>query len=233
MSKSRITENIKKYTSEFVLIFISVILAFAMTEWSNSRGEKLSEDKLLTEIRNGINKDLEDFTNNINGNRLSLRSVAVMRDWLNQKEVPQDSIAVYYSILFRNYAPIINKSGYESLKSTNLKTITNDSLRSEIITLYDYHYKILETLENDAEEMQEFKNFYKPINSLLFPYMEFSEEGRLLKLKPALGLTENQKKEIMSYLWQIEFHRKFKLLRYEDVMKAIRKLDKNISQNLE
>jgi len=229
---SKFTDNIKKYTSEFILIFISVILAFAMTEWSNSRGEKLSEDKLLTEIRNGIRKDLEDFSNNVNGNKMSLRSAAVMRSWLNKEEVPQDSIAIYYSILFRNYAPIINKSGYESLKATNLKIITNDSLRSEIITLYDYHYKILETLENDAEEMQEFKNFYRPINNLLFPYMEFDAQGRLQKLAPT-ALTENQTKEILSYLWQIEFHRKFKLLRYEGVLKAIQQLDENISRNLE
>lgn len=187
---------------------------------------------MLIEIQNGITKDLEDFSANIYGNKLSLRAVAVMRDWLDQKPIPNDSVSLYYSILFRNYAPIINKSGYESLKATNLKIITSDSLRSEIITLYDYHYKIMETLENDAEEMQEFKNFYKPINNLLHPYMEFNEKGNFVKLTPATTITKNQKKEILSYLWQIEFHRKFKLLRYDGVTKAIKKLDKNITLNL-
>jgi hypothetical protein len=64
----------------------------------------------------------------------------VFRDLIKNKPISQDSIEIFYISLFRDYTPLINRSGYESLKESGLKTITNDSLRLQIITLYDYYY---------------------------------------------------------------------------------------------
>ena len=65
MSKEKLLNILKKYSTEFALIFISVILAFALTEWSSNRGEKISENKILSEIKNGINSDYKDFESNL------------------------------------------------------------------------------------------------------------------------------------------------------------------------
>lgn len=222
----------KEYTFQFVLIFVSVFLAFFLTEWSLSQDDKISENKILTEIDNGINSDLEDFEANISGHTLSLRAISVIRNWIDGKSVPQDSIGLYYNILFRNFTPIINKSGYESLKFTNLKTITNDSLKFQIINLYEYYYKILEKLEDNVTEMQDFENFYGPTNTILSPYFEFDEMGRLVKLIIPHHLTKAQKQELLSYLWKLENNKKFKIFRYNNVIEEIKKTDKNIKREL-
>lgn len=222
----------KEYIFQFVLIFVSVFLAFFLTEWSLSKDDKISENKILTEIDHGINSDLEDFEANISGHTLSLRAISVIRNWIDGQPVPQDSIGLYYNILFRNFTPIINKSGYESLKFTNLKTITNDSLRFQIINLYEYYYKILEKLEDNVIEMQDFKNFYEPTNTILSPYFEFDETGRLAKLITSHNLTKAQKQELLSYLWKLESNKKFKIFRYNNVIEEIKKADKNIKREL-
>ncbi|HMR81553.1 MAG TPA: hypothetical protein PKE30_00375 [Niabella sp.] len=222
----------KEYIFQFILIFVSVFLAFFLTEWSLSQDDKISENKILTEIDNGINSDLEDFESNINGHTLSLRAISVIRNWIDGKFVPQDSIGLYYNILFRNFTPIINKSGYESLKFTNLKTITNDSLRFQIINLYEYYYKILEKLEDNVIEMQDFENFYVLTNTILNPYFEFDETGRLVKLIIPHNLTKAQKQELLSYLWKLENNKKFKIFRYNNVIEEIKKTDKNIKREL-
>lgn len=110
-----------------------MILACALTEWSANRGEKVSENKILGEIKNGINSDYKDFESNLKMHKISKSGVGELRKWVNNQEINNDSIPVYYFLVFRNYSPIINKTGYESLKGTNLKTISNDSLRFQII----------------------------------------------------------------------------------------------------
>lgn len=231
MSKEKILNSLKKYSTEFALIFISVILAFALTEWSANQGEKVSENKILGEIKNGINSDFKDFESNLKMHKISKSGVRELRKWANNQEINNDSIPVYYYLVFRNYSPIINKTGYESLKGTNLKTISNDSLRFQIIKLYDYHYNIIEQLENHNEEMQDFKTYFSPTNQILSQYMKFDEKGNLTGLQTA-NLSETQKKELLSYLWRLELTKMFKILRYEQVLKEIESLDRSLEKEL-
>ena len=231
MSKEKLLNILKKYSTEFALIFISVILAFALTEWSSNRGEKISENKILSEIKNGINSDYKDFESNLKMHKISKAGVRELRKWANNKEVNNDSIPVYYYLVFRNYSPIINKTGYESLKETNLKTISNDSLRFQIIKLYDYHYNIIEQLENHNEEMQDFKTYFASTNKILTPYMNFDEKGNLKNLQKA-NLSEVEKKELLSYLWRLELTKMFKILRYEQVLTEIKNLDESLNTDL-
>ena len=214
------------------MIFISVIIAFALTEWSSNQGEKVSETKILIEIKNGIESDLKDFESNLKMHQLSNNGVRSLRNWANNADVNQDSLKLHYYVVYRNYSPIINKTGYESLKETSLKIISNDSLRFQIIKLYDYHYNILEQLENKNEEMQDFKTYFSPINKILTPYMIFDDKGSLKTLKRAT-LSAHQKNELFSYLWRMELTKNFKIKRYGEVISEITNLSKSIKTELE
>ena len=65
----------KKYIFEFLSIFIAVISAFALTNWNNNLNSRHSEQKILTEIKNGIGIDKQDFGGNIIGHNLSLKAL--------------------------------------------------------------------------------------------------------------------------------------------------------------
>jgi hypothetical protein len=231
MFKGKIVRLGGKYFLEFVLIFISVVLAFALTEWSSKQGEKVSETKILLEIKNGINSDSKDFESNLKMHKLSNNGVRMLRNWAINETINQDSLRFYYYIVYRNYSPIINKTGYESLKETNLKIISNDSLRFQIIKLYEYYYNILEQLENKNEEMQDFKTYFNPINKILTPYMIFDEKGNLKAFEKA-DLSVNQKNELLSYLWRMELTKNFKIKRYSEIINEIVHLNESITNEL-
>ncbi|MBG6133694.1 hypothetical protein IWQ47_005166 [Aquimarina sp. EL_43] len=222
----------KKYAFEFLSIFIAVIAAFALNNWNDNRNNRHSEQKILTEIKNSIKIDIKDFNNNIYGNKMSLKADSIFRELINGKKVSQDSIGIYYTILFRDYIPIINKSAYESLKANNLKIISTDSLRLQIISLYDYYYSIIEKLEYDVPEMKSYKNYFPRINTIIYPFMEFNKNGELISINNLNELDTNQKKEILSYLWRIRNNRKFKLGRYDLIIQVIEKVEKNITEEL-
>jgi hypothetical protein len=150
---------------------------------------------------------------------------------LKGKKIAKDSIQLFYVSLFRDYTPIINGSGYESLKEAGLKTITNDSLRFQIISLYDYYYGIIEIVDK-VYEMQSFENYFDAVNSLLHPYMEFDEQGELIGINYPTALTETEKKEILSYLWRLESNRKYKLAKYKSIIKVMEKVKVNIEHEI-
>ncbi len=223
----------KKFIFEFLSIFIAVISAFALSKWNDNRSDSLSEEKILKEIRNGINLDLKDFEGNTHGHELSLRSIQLFKNLVNdQKAIPKDSTAVLYTVLFRDYAPIINQSGYESLKASGLKTISNDSLRFEIITLYDFYYKIIAKLEEEIDEMKSYANYYQPINTILYPNMSFDNNGQLSSMDFPLKIDENERKELLSYFWRLETNRNYRLKRYELVKSKMVLLKEHIENEL-
>ena len=223
----------KKYVWESLSIFAAVLSAFALSNWNDSRQNKLSEQKILAEIENGIELDIGDLSGNLKGHELSMRANAVFVDYSLNKTVPQDSILIFYLALLRDYSAVINRSGYESLKASGMKTIKNDSLRFQIIKLYDFHYNIIEKLEDGIYEMQSFPNYFEPINGLLSEYMIFDEEGKFMGFQPKANLTDSEQKELLSYLWRLRNNRAFKMMRYEQVLKEMEQVRTNILLELE
>ncbi len=51
-------QNWKRYAIEFISIFIAVVSAFAINNWNDNRNNIISEQKILTEIKNGIEIDI-------------------------------------------------------------------------------------------------------------------------------------------------------------------------------
>jgi len=140
-------------------------------------------------------------------------------------------VGLFYTLLFRDYTPIINRSGYESLKEAGLKTITDDSLRLQIISLYDYYYGIIEVIDN-VNEMQSFEHYFANTNDLLHPFMEFSAAGQLVHIAPPLSLSAEERKKILSYLWRLDNNRKFKLGRYRSILQQMESAKIAITQVL-
>ncbi len=222
----------KKYTFEFLSIFIAVVSAFALNNWNDVRNAKISEEKILTEIKNGIDLDLQDFEGNVRNHNLSLNANKLFRNLIHNKAVDQENIQRDYILLFRDFTPIINLSGYESLKASGLKIIRNDSLRFQIIALYDFYYNIMEKLENEINEMQSYPNYFKPVNDLLHPFMIFNDQGDFLGFEKDISLSESQKKELESYFWRLESNRNYKLGRYKLVQEKMKELKGNIEKYL-
>lgn len=226
------SKNWQKFGLEFLSIFIAVISAFSLNSWNENRISTHSELKILSEIKNSLKIDEHDFKQNIQGNTLSLKADAMFRDLLKGKEINQDSVAFYYTALFRDYIPIVNRSAYESLKANNLKTIENDSLRIQIISLYDYYYTIIESLEFEVPEMNSYSNYFARVNQLIYPFMEFDANDDLKGIHGISTLSVAEKQEILSFLWRIRNNRKFKLGRYRLVLKEMEKLELNIEKEL-
>jgi len=222
----------KKYLFEFLTIFIGVTLAFALTTWSERKNKFESAEKTILEIRNGLKLDKEDFSLNRKGHEAGISICQYFRRFINGEAVNRDTIGFYYQSLTRDYISIQNKSGYESLKSKGLELIKDDSLRLEIISLYDFYYELIEKLEETYAENQYHQSFFTPINELLAEFMVFDKKGNIIDILPPTGLSKKEKNLLMTYLGKIEGNRKFTIQNYLLVEERIQHLIDYIDEEI-
>ena len=215
--KKRQFKNWKNYGFEFLSIFIAVISAFALNNWNENRKNQNAESKILTEIYNGLGKDLEDLHLNEAGHEMGLKAAVYFKDLLANKPVSKDSVLFHYFNLTRDFVSIQNISGYETLKSKGLELIQNDSLRTKIISLYEYDYSTLKKLEEEYFEMQFQENYFKEINQLISQNFEFDKNKTLIRIITPIKISENDEKIFLIYLWKIRVNRNFVLNYYSEV----------------
>jgi len=210
----------KKYGIEFFSIFIAVISAFALNNWNDLRKDSVSEEKILTEISNGLEKDLDDVRGNKLGHEFGIKSVDFFKDLLVQKDTISTNIFLknYFS-LTRDFFSVQNTSGYESLKSKGLEIIKNDSLRSKIISMYEIDYVILRKFEEEYNETQFQENYFQEINHILAPNFEFDESKSFKRINLPLKISEKNEKIFLADLWKIKQNR-IKVLNYYNLVEG-------------
>ena len=225
-------KNWKKYAFEFLSIFIAVISAFALNNWNDDRNNRHAENKILLEINNGLEKDLGDIRLNMTGHRLGLRAADYFRDLIANKPVSKDSLMHHYFNLTRDFVSIQNTSGYETLKSKGLELIQNDSLRTKIISLYEYDYNTLRKLEEDYYELQFQENYFAEINSSISQNLQFNDDKLITGINVPLELEPTKEKIILTFLWKIQANRSFILSIYYEVEGKIKNLRTEIENEL-
>lgn len=224
--------NWKKLSFDFFSIFIAVVSAFALNNWNENRRDHEAASKILTEISNGLKKDIEDIRVNKRGHEGGIVACQFWRNVIDGNTLEVDSIFMYYSNLTRDYISIQNTSGYQSLKSKGLELIDDDSLRFEIITLYEYDYNILKKFEEEYHEMQYQENYFKEINKKVAPNFKFDEKGNLVDMDLPLQISKADKNILKSYLWKIEVNRRFVVRFYDQSEEKVTQLKEKIETYL-
>ena len=229
MKRSRL----RKFTFEFLSIFIAVLSAFALNKWNEHRIDRNAETKILREISNGLTHDLEDAKLNAKGHNKGLRSCLFWKNLILQKDQELDSIKTFYHFLNRDFISVQNTSGYESLKSRGLETIENDELRSSIIALYEIDFNILKKLEEDYHEMQFHESYFNTMNETLAPFFVFDTLGTLVSIQTPLALNNSEKNIVLSILNKIEDSRKFTLRFYSGLEEKINEIENAIQKEID
>lgn len=214
-------KNWKKHGLEFLSIFFAVISAFALNNWNDNRRDTNSENKILIEISNGLEKDINDIRLNILGHKYGISACNYFRKSFTGKSIQTDSLMFHYANLTRDFISIQNIAGYETLKSKGLELIKNDSLRLKIIALYEYDYNTLRKLEEEYTEMQFHDNYFKEINDELAPNFKVDTNGNITGIDLPLKIQEHKKNKLLLYLWKIQRNRNFILSYYSNIEQKI------------
>ena len=133
---------------EIVLVVIGILIALSINNWNDGKSAKKIELLSLNELKNNLKSDISDLENNITKDSLVIMSFKVIINNLTKSKVYHDSLAKHFGKL-GDYSNFLNtSSAYESLKSTGLNKIINDSLRFKVINYYDVFSHRLMNIEH-------------------------------------------------------------------------------------
>ena len=80
--------------------------------------------------------------------------------------------------------------------------------------------------------MQSFDNYFAPVNSILYPFMEFNDVGELSNITTPINITSSERKELLSYFWRLETNRNYKLNRYKSILDIMNRTKSLIEKEL-
>jgi len=221
-----------KFFFEFASVFIAVIAAFALENWNDNRRDTKAEEKILIEIRNGLKSDFDDMQMNRDVMEMGIRACEFFRAMLTTDTIKKDSLPIHYFNLTANCIPLVNRSGYEGLKSKGLEIIKNDSLRSHIISIYEFDYERIRKTEEETAVFQFYTNFGEPINQLLDESFIFADNGFGFTIEQPLKLNTQERKLFLIYLMRIQALRMSTINVYNEIKEEITKLMVEIDQEL-
>lgn len=225
-------QTIKKFAFEFLSIFIGIFAAFALDNWNENRKDDNIELKILSEIYKGLSQDMRDIKENELGHHQGLSAAKFFRNLVLNKPVQKDSLAYFNFIVLRDFISIQNVSGYETLKSKGLEIIKNDSLRTELLSLYENDYNTLRKLEEEYAELQFFEHYHQDFDNTITQNLILNDKGDVVDINTPLKLTEREKKILNVNLSKIIYNREFMLHYYGMVKKNITKLQTLIAKEL-
>lgn len=149
LSEGKTVKYLKYAIGEIILVVIGILIALQINKWNDYLKEREDEHLILSEIRDNLKYDLNDFESNIIHLKNKTTSSKTLLEVLDSHTSYQDSLGFYFSLL-KSYPHFSNKTnGYNLLLSKGLGVILNNDLRNNITNLYEDDYQYLLTFENE------------------------------------------------------------------------------------
>jgi hypothetical protein len=154
---NRIFITLKKkwpeYILEILVITIGILGAYTLNDWGATRNRNQAELEILKEIKSNLELDLIDLNGNRRGHFDNLKVLDSLKS-AEQFQLSKEKVAVNLYGAFRDYVYTPQRSAIETLTAKGVDLISDDSLRINILRLYDFYTSSLVKLEEEYQPSQ-------------------------------------------------------------------------------
>lgn len=161
---NHLTSEWYKYVLEIFVVILGILIAYNLEQWSDTRNNQKKEIEILKEFKRVLSADLAEMHDIILSHEYSIRSSKIILKVIEDDLPYHDSLDVCfaYTHAFSTFSGRVGP--IEQLKNTNLAIVSNDSLRLEIISMYDEAYPRIRLVElaikRDYEQLRDFDRLY-------------------------------------------------------------------------
>lgn len=143
---------------------LGILIAFNLEQWSDTRNNKKKEIEILKDFKRNLSADLVEIRQIILFHEYSVRSSRIILNVIKDNLPYHDSLDACFSYTHA-FSTFSGRVGpIEQLKNTDLAIVSNDSLRLEIISMYDEAYPRIRLVElaikRDYEQLRDFDRLY-------------------------------------------------------------------------
>lgn len=148
LSEGKTSKYLKYAIGEIVLVVIGILIALSINTWNQNRITKLKEKKSLIQLVQNLNSNLEQFSNNIENEKDRIKDIEVLIDYVENKR-PYDTLLRLHNERVGYWEHItINASTYEGLKANNFDIVSYETLKNQIIELFEVNYSNYKEIVN-------------------------------------------------------------------------------------
>ena len=140
-----------EYLLEILVLIVGIYGAFAVEAWGENKARRKEELEILKGCRTELMADAMEIDLNVSELQKSLRSIDIIIKALEEDHPYHDSLAAHFNYLFLPMHFVHSTSTFETLRSKGLDIVSNDSLRSQLINLYDSQYEFF--IQGETEEL--------------------------------------------------------------------------------
>ena len=149
ISEKKFSRYLLYAAGEILLVMIGILLALQVNNWNEYRKERIEEDKILREINRNLVIDIEEIDHMISLSQNNFKRIETLLNVIKQDSIIEknemDSLfgAVHVRPQFQ-----LNTSPFKTLNSKGINIISNDSLKSTILNVYEVWNRRLEHSSN-------------------------------------------------------------------------------------
>lgn len=202
---------------------LGILLALWVNNCDEGRKKRDIEQKTMKELYAGMEQDRKDVEESITGYEYRLWNIDAIFDFLGRDTIPLDSLSRRVNDLIGFSYLLANTAAYETLKSRGLETITTDSLRLGIATLYDVDYEAIQTTEKYLNDLN---------NQLLIPHIVSNLRLGADQFTPQEVTKIKEDRYFQQVIWQLKFFNQAALVRYQHSLKNLKSLMREIEMEL-
>ncbi len=146
-----------KYTryaiGEIVLVVIGIVIALQINNWNEQRKNANQELKLLQSFKIGLKEDLSDIDISIHTRGINSANM-ILNLLENDQPYNNDTLAKHFNFVMTPSFFVNPTSAFETLKSKGIDLIKNETLRVQLINVYDAQYTFFLKVESQFSEEQ-------------------------------------------------------------------------------
>ena len=138
LSQGKTGKYLKYAVGEILLVMIGILLALQVNYWNEQRKQEMVELAVLKELKNDLEFSNSELDSINHYNLEYLKDYKLIKQFIDENRPYHEVLDTAFSSLDVWEDPFLPTMAYESLKSKGIDLIKNDSLKREIVYVYDF-----------------------------------------------------------------------------------------------
>jgi len=220
VKENKVSKYMLYAIGEIVLVVIGILIALSINNWNETRKLQNEELKLLFDLKTNLETTYKNFINDTIDNSELIAKYNNIENFINKDLPYSNKLDNAFGELTFWSSPYIITTAYKTLQTKGLDIIKNQTLKKDIVNIYDVHFTVL-TQDYDKAEWALNQTVVTPFVS---KHIRRYPDASLSVAKP--NNFENLKKndEFLNILSMIIRQRKRGLEFYREVMNTTNKL---------